>query len=389
MIKILKKKRDLFMRHRPGKIKFLVVLCFMITVYFSNFIWAQKQSSADKNQPQRITLMTYNVENLFDTEDDPLKDDETYLPLSFKKQNPQILKKCKSLKSRDWQSQCLNLDWSPKVLNSKMKRIADVIVNSHKKLGPDLIFFQEVENLKVLEDLRQKHLKSHYPYPAILIEGPDQRGIDVAVLSRLPLLGEPKLHQLHFKPEKKFTFKSQPQTRDILEASFNLPDQSILTVFAVHFPSQGTPSPARKQALAQLTQLMQAKPKEHFVIAGGDFNITDHEEKLNKYYSKLSKQFLVSHLLGCQSCRGSNYFHPRRSWSFLDALVFSKNFQDNSFSWQLDPKSIRVYNQSLYQNNKWGSPEKFNFKQQSGVSDHWPIVADIVLNSSRSKGIRK
>lgn len=374
---------------KPKKIKFLVLLVFTFTVYFANSIWAQKQFDSTQKEAPRITLMTYNVENLFDTEDDPLKDDETYLPLAYKKKNPQIIKKCKSLKSRDWKSQCLNLDWSPKVLKSKMKRIADVILKSHKNTGPDLIILQEVENLKVLEELRQNYLKANYPYPAILLEGPDKRGIDVAILSRLPLIGDPKLHKLQFKPEDKFTFKRPPLTRGILEASFNLPDQSVLTVFGVHFPSQGTPSPARKQAIAQLKSLMHSKPKDHFVVAGGDFNITNSEEKRNKYYKKLSRQYLVSHLVGCKSCRGTNYFHPRKSWSFLDALVFSKNFEASLSNWQLDQKSIRVYNQNIYQNNKWGSPEKFKYKQQFGVSDHWPVVADIVLNSSRSKGIRK
>ena len=69
------------------------------------------KSSSDGSQRKKITVMTFNVENLFDTEDDPKKNDETFLPKA-KKSSSEILKKCKKIKVRKWREQCLNCDWN-------------------------------------------------------------------------------------------------------------------------------------------------------------------------------------------------------------------------------------------------------------------------------------
>lgn len=346
--------------------------------------------SSTEPQTQKLTIMTYNVENLFDTEDDPFKEDETYLPLKVKRSSPQIQQICRKLKSKEWQKECLTLNWDETTLSRKMKRLADIILKSHQGVGPDILLLQEVENLKVLEKLRTLYLKKYYPYQALLLEGPDRRGIDTAILSKLPNISAPQLHLLTFKEEKNLPFSRLPKSRGILEASFLLPDQSPLHVFSVHFPSQGTPSPARQQALNQVIHLISQKPKDDLVIVGGDFNITKNEDEKNKYLESLQKKFLISHFVGCKFCKGTNYFHPRRSWSFLDVLIFSNHFKDPKFNWILNVDSVRVFNTNLYQNNKWGSPMKFEGgKHQKGISDHWPLLADIVLNSSRSKGTRK
>lgn len=367
----------------------IMTILFLVQIFnFSNSLFAKDEPSEVKEKPQTLTVMTYNLENLFDTLDDPGKDDETYLPLKVKQASPELQKKCHSLKKKEWKKECLNLDWSEKVLQSKMKRIADVILKSNKDNGPDILILQEVENINVLEMLRTQHLSKYYPHKGLLIEGPDKRGIDVAILSKLINIKDPKLHLLKFTAENDLPKNKLPKTRGILEANFSLPDTSNLHVFAVHFPSQGTPSPARKQALKQLHQLIKQKPTSDFIIAGGDFNITAYEEGKNKYFESLKGELLISHLEGCHECKGTNYFHPRKSWSFLDVLVFSKNFSDGA--WALDKSSIRVFNTNLYQNNKWGSPMKFEQgRHQQGVSDHWPLMAEIFLNSSRSKGTFK
>ena len=51
-----------------------------------------------------ISVMAYNVENLFDTQHDPGTEDFTYLPLS-QKQTPQIKTYCHGLRSKKYQKQ--------------------------------------------------------------------------------------------------------------------------------------------------------------------------------------------------------------------------------------------------------------------------------------------
>ena len=53
-----------------------------------------------------ISIMAFNVENLFDARDDPGKSDETYLPANKKKAKAHITK-CEQITVRRWREQCL------------------------------------------------------------------------------------------------------------------------------------------------------------------------------------------------------------------------------------------------------------------------------------------
>ncbi len=359
------------------RVKNTIGLIFLYSFVITQTPFIKSIYSKDITSEYKISVMTYNLENLFDTVDDPKIDDEAYLPLIYKKNNFLIQKKCQKIKNPGYRSECRNLDWTDKALNSKMNRISDVILKSHSWHGPDILILQEVENLNVLENLRIKFLKKHYPYPAILIDSVDPRGIDVAVLSKFKVQGRPKLHPL--------------TSRGILEVELGLPDKSRAFVFAVHFPSQRSPFKKRKVALEKLNQLMNERTKDGLVIAGGDMNITDSELKKHKPFDIFKNDFLISHIDGCKDCKGTYYYPPKKSWSFFDVILVSKNSvgltKDSSPSstqfnlWQADPKSIKLFNQSLYQNNKYGSPEKFHLgKKQIGVSDHWPLMLEIFKN---------
>lgn len=348
----------------------------LITALLASFVIAKafdlEQKSPLKSAPEqntkRISIMTYNVENLFDTKDDPEKDDETYLPLL--KKNKHVQKKCRQARQAKWAKECLKTNWTQTKLKMKMKRLAQVI-KSYKKDGPDVLILQEVENISVLKDLNKKFLG--YPH-VFLEEGPDKRGIDVGILSRLKNKSSSRLHLQKLKAKKGYPKAKVKATRGILEVTFQLPDDKSLTVFGLHFPSQGSPTEARRQALERLKSI--SEKTAGLKIAAGDFNITQSEDKREKLYTKLlSQDWLVSHLIGCKDCKGSNYYHRKREWSFLDAILFSKNFNN---TWKVDPESIQVWNKLEVQKNHYGSPKKFyGGEQRSGVSDHFPLVAEI------------
>ena len=77
-------------------------------------------------QGETISIMTFNVENLFDNIDDEKKSDETYLPASLKKSEAHIAK-CKRVRVRRWRDQCLHWDWNDAVVERKLNVIADSI----------------------------------------------------------------------------------------------------------------------------------------------------------------------------------------------------------------------------------------------------------------------
>ncbi len=320
-------------------------------------------------QPQEsFKVMTYNVENLFDSKHDEGKDDYTYLPLELK-QSPEIRKHCEAIKDGGWRNECFNLDWSDDVINKKMAAIAQVILNENGGLGADVVIMPEIENVGILERLRSEFLASAGYAHAILLEGHDERGIDVGIISRFPLEGQPQLH----------TNPADEATRGLLEARFKLPSGKVATVFGVHFPSPHNPTQKRAASLKLLNQLAQKSQKDSdVVIAAGDFNITRDEQELLR---GIEKEWQISHFVGCRSCEGTNYFKKGNTWSFLDVIMVYKgghtSEDSNSLQWGFDTGSIRVANDLDIQKTNQGYPDGFDTKTMEGVSDHFPLAASI------------
>lgn len=324
-----------------------------------------------------ISIMAYNVENLFDHIKDKDREDHTYQPIE-KKQTKNHKKFCEKMRSNKYRNECLYMDWSSDVVERKLYRVADVIKQVNKGKGPDLLILVEVENERILKRLKDEHLKESNYQTLVLIEGPDKRGIDIAMLSRLPLKGKAKLNNIPFKAKNAEDKKWMARSRGILQAAFTLPDGKTLHAFGVHFPSPRNPSYWRGQAIAHLNKLKSQLPKKDFVVAGGDFNISKEDENNNRLYAKhLGKEWLVSHQIGCQGCRGTNYYHFKTQWSFLDALLFSKNLLDKNSTWKVIPEKIDIPNYSRYQMNRYLSPARFSHNSPVGVSDHWPIYGAI------------
>lgn len=317
----------------------------------------------------QIQVMTYNVENLFDTEHDPGKEDFTYLPLSTKNSDKQVQDYCRGVQDRNWRQDCFELDWSEEVVSVKLERIAQVILAAGiNGEGPDVVVLPEVENIKILNRLNE-HLGAAGYQSVVLLEGEDERGIDIGVLSRLPLAKEPQLHRAAIKAK----------TRGILEATFTLPNSQRLTIFGVHFPSPHNPTQDRIDSFKQLNTLgKKAATTSDIVMAAGDFNVTKDESK--KVMENIaSPVWRVSHFEGCGSCEGTNYYARGNSWSFLDAILLFRKDAEDSPSGAFANESIQVVRSKDFQVNRDGRPMRFDPIKKTGVSDHLPMSAAIDL----------
>jgi len=354
-------------------------LCTSIVIALS-ILWLSACTTDHAAQTTRVSLMTYNVENLFDTVHDVGKDDYAYLPLSVKKAHPEYLATCAHIEVAAWRKECEENDWTEALLNEKLKRLSAVIQQINQGRGPDILMLEEVENINVIEQLNA-HLGTSDYQTRVLIEGWDARGIDTAVLSRLPQWDKAQLHQVPYKALGDEDPQRVSKTRGILEVRLLLPDGQKAAVFAVHLPSGGAPGYLRQQAVAYLAQLKSELPSDVLPIVGGDFNINAGEETQHAYIANdLASTWAVSQFIGCNDCKGSYYYHTKREWSFFDMLLFPKQMTTaHGFNgWQVDPASIRMANQSPYQVNRWASPARFNnARQAEGVSDHWPLYAEI------------
>jgi len=333
--------------------------------------------SADRRLGESVSIMTFNVQNLFDNVDDPDKDDKAYLPIEAK-QNDAHIAECMEIEVKSWRDECLNLDWSDAVLDHKLSVLANTIKQVNDGDGADIIAFQEVENAAILNRLRDEHLAGSGYGAAILVEGADTRGIDVAFLSRLPLVEPAILHPLTFEdfPER------ERDTRGILQATFELPDGSLLTGFSVHFPAPFHPTEMRESAYQHLTNLKNALPDSHHVFAAGDFNTTSTEDRqkdmLNRFVRPL---WTVAHD-DCEGCPGTHYYARDDNWSFLDMILFSEP-RGKKATWQIRADSVRIANRTEAQVTASGIPWRYNATERAGVSDHWPLTVTIEIKQNQ------
>lgn len=327
---------------------------------------------AEEAKVESITVMTFNVQNLFDNIDDPIKDDKAYLPIEAKQSESHIAA-CNEIEVDSWRDECLHLDWSDLAIEVKLTALANTIRQVEAGAGADIILLQEVENASILNKLRSEKLAGLGYKPAILVEGTDLRGIDVAILSKLPLSEGPILHPLSLPdfPER------EGDTRGVLQATFLLPDESLLTAFSVHFPAPFHPTAMRVAAYEHLKSLRDALPANHHVLAAGDFNTSSNEDRREHLVDTYARPYwTLAHDVGCDGCDGTHFYHPDASWSFLDMILFSPA-RGGKTTGQIRGDSVAIANGYPPQVTENATPQRFRSDTGTGVSDHWPLIASI------------
>jgi endonuclease/exonuclease/phosphatase family metal-dependent hydrolase len=218
-----------------------------------------------------ITLMSWNVENLFDTADDQNNPfDDTYLPRAVKQARPGHEEHCRTyFDILAFRRECIEIDWTEDKLRRKLQGIVAVIRAIRPQ--PDIIILPELENPAILIRLNAEFLSGMGYGTEVELDSTVtdlDRGIDVGILSRLPLAGTPRAHKVDFGNDAELC----RATRDITEAPLQLPDGKTLHLFAVHFPSGNNPIKCREHGMRTLNAISSALPADAVAVAGGDFN---------------------------------------------------------------------------------------------------------------------
>lgn len=335
---------------------------------------AVSEPPAEEPASPTISIMTFNVENLFDTQDDPGKDDKTFLPLTAK-QNEEHITECKLIAVDRWREQCLKWDWNDAVLDYKLSVVAKAILQVDNGRGPDILALQEVENLGILERLRTEYLQPAGYLPGILLEGDDARGIDVAFLSRLELAEPAVLHP--FVPSERFQDRAG-DVRGVLEATFVLPDGTLLTGYSLHLPAPFHPTDLRIESYEMVNRLRDSLPEDRLAFAAGDFNTTSIEDSEQHMFARFWKPAWRLVHEDCRGCPGTAYYERNDNWSFLDLIAWAipKNRGAHT-TWDIRADSVKIANETPDQITPNGTPARFQFPEISGVSDHWPLVVEI------------
>lgn len=330
----------------------------------------------------RLSLLAYNVENLFDTRHDKDKDDWTFLPKSIKGKE----QACQGIKHKHYQKECFQTNWTDKKLQLKLSQIQKVIESANKET--DIIALSEVENENVVSMLAKKLGRKN----VIVTNSPDKRGIDLAIIYS----DGDKLKKVAVK-EHEVTgdyFKSKP-TRNILEVEFLLNGKEKLNVFVNHWPSQGNPSVARIAAAETLKkrveEILKEDPKRNIIVTG-DFN-TISRDNPHPFNDVIFKDNLLTDVhaiakdvsISGVGSEGTYFYYRGKVWNQLDRIMINKNLLDRK-DMELDVSSYRIHAKDFMSTQKkidhdlFTIPKSYDFKaekaEDAGFSDHYPVYAE-------------
>ena len=318
--------------------------------------WAQ--------EPFRVIF--YNVENLFDTKDEPLKNDNEFLPDA-----PQR--------------------WTYRRYQDKLTKIAKVIIASSKDNIPDLVGLAEVENDTCLRDLTKYSPLREAGYRYVMTNSPDERGIDVALLyqrSTFKLLDKEEITIPHKKLDRS-------PTRNILYVSGQVISGDTLDVFICHMPSRaggkGKSEPFRMATCHILKEavdaVMNARQNPNILIMG-DFNDYPSNRSLTHSLNAIKPEKKIRprslYNLMHEMKGGTNRY--RGEWGILDQIIVSGTIlqSTNNIRTSLDKAQILRHSFLLEEDDKYGSnsPSRtyIGMKYHGGYSDHLPVCLDLEVN---------
>lgn len=310
-----------------------------------------------------LRVMWYNVENLFDCQDDSAKNDEEFLPEGTHRWTPY----------RYWQ---------------KQRAVARVIAAVGDQRLPDIIGLCEVEGDSVLTDLTRRSPLRTAGYCYIVTHSPDERGIDVALLY---LPGR-------FRPLSQRSISihgGERPTRDILHVAGLIPSKDTLDLFLCHLPSRrGGERQSRPLRLLAAQTLRQAidsvrrvRPHAH-VVAMGDFNDglidTRVAQVLGVVPSSLASTALSHSLISLTADKHPGTYAYQGRWEVIDHILVSPSLLKAEGRFSTSPQLTRIAALPflLTTDAKYGIhvPHRTYMgpRYLGGFSDHLPIVADFV-----------
>lgn len=315
----------------------------------------------------RYRVMFYNVENLFDTFNDTLINDEEFLPESQK-------------------------HWDDEKYYAKLNNIYRVIISCGEWDPPAVVGLCEVENRKVLEDLVRLTPLSRFDYRIVHFESSDERGIDVALLYRGSLFNPDTAYPIHVRMPGDPTWK----TRDILYVKGDLPGKEIVHFFVNHWPSRygGYEATRPKRNLAAIVlrtavdSILQSDPGAS-VVAMGDFNDGPYDESMLDYLlantdtTGVTGNELINLTGRFAGATANGTIKYRENWDVFDQMVVSANLllADSPLFVSGGAAQIHQPDFLLVEDEAFLGVRPFRtfagMKYLGGYSDHLPVYLDL------------
>ena len=319
-------------------------------------------SEDTKSDNDYFTIAFYNLENLFDTFDDPYTNDNDFLPKSKR-------------------------HWNEKRYQHKLRKLGQVISQIGSTTSgklPVLVGIAEVENRLAVSDLIKSSSLKGQQYDLVHYDSPDERGIDVALI----------YNKKYFEVITSEVFSldlfdddgTRDYTRDILLVEGLLNGEKIY-VLVNHWPSRREgvelTEPARliasKKAI-EIMNIIEERDKSAKIIVMGDFNDNPQNESIKALVQAHDLYNPMSNLP--TYTRGS--LNHRSEWYLFDQILFTTNFFEysegkHSFS------QVNIFDKAFlkqYKGKYKGNPFRTyaGYKYKGGFSDHFPVYLHLKKN---------
>lgn len=332
--------------------------------------------SAETQEDKKFKIHTiafYNLENLFDTLNDPSKYDEASPIMEMAEAN------------------------RAKVYEKKVKGMARVIAaigkGEYSKNSPAIIGVCEIENRKVLEDVVNDSLLLGLDYGIIHFDGPDARSIDVALLYQKALF-QPTNSSSHELKIYDDTTRKRKYTRDQLLVSGKL-DGDDIHVIVNHWPSRsGGEARSRPKRVAaakvskRLVDSLQSTDPYAKIFIMGDLNDDPTNSsvkdilKARANRKRIPLKGIYNPYENMFKKEGLGTTAYRDAWSLFDQIMVTKPLLEKDYS------SFRFFKAGIfnkqYLTNKRGRYAGYPFRSfadggyTGGFSDHFPVYVYVI-----------
>lgn len=319
-----------------------------------------EEHNLDLQNQESYLIGFYNVENLFDTVNDPNTNDDEFTPSGSKK-------------------------WSKKRYEKKINDLSWVLSNIENKL-PALIGLCEVENMNVVKDLSINPLLVKGKYMVIHEESPDTRGIDVALMYRSDIF------QYYSHSSISVIVPEEPEARlrDILYVKGAFAGSDTFHIFINHWKSRRGGREETEFKRLATAKILKAEIDKIFknnnkakIIIMGDFNDEPQNISLKKILNATDKKEdtnfdEIFNLMYERSVKGEGSISRNYKWYMLDNLIVSSSLIDDRDYFVEENTGYVFKNQKiLYYNAKanFHVPNKtYGGKNYyGGYSDHLPV----------------
>jgi len=320
----------------------------LATIALFFFSFAQLSFSAE------FYIASWNVENLFDLDDDQNVDlDEEFTPTAPKR-------------------------WTAERLERKLNNLATIIKKMNDGRGPDVLGLCEVENRKVVEMLVEKLAALGRKYEIVHQDSPSDRGIDCALIYDANHLG---------LSDSRFHFVDAEKTRDVVEAKLRH-EGADLFVFVNHWPSRNNDEAQRIKAASvartRIDEILSADTKADIVLVG-DFNdepdnlsIRDHLRAAASDADLPAGSLYDTTAFIRQEDKGTFVWNDQ--WELIDHVIISPGLLDDAgFHWLRGSSQRLELPELFFHSRRPGAiprPSRSftdNNFHRDGFSDHLPV----------------